>query len=540
MLNVIKWFVDSKQTLLFPEVIPFKENLCTLAGMGLDVPVKTTTDVLRIIVFLSGGDISLPAVPKKTIKQRSTVRYRRVLETVNNPEREKFQFKKFTRSERRYILGLLEKSNCDVREMKLKIGRWIRLGEILHPGEYQSTHPRAYKAFQQLRETKVTSWYGLVDKAFKIGLTEGLEKLSEKPGIFMRKLDYLVRKSVKTTLPLILKYFSKIASGTSNKVLFEMYTHFEERGVNMTNRSIFIKGARKKTPLPDLLALPKDVIQTIQDTIFLTIKEKLNSLEALGDCWVDPELKKIPLPTNMRSLSETLVPTIRGQRVPFGTGKKVIRPFVHWNDVNGDEDLDLHGFLLGNGKSMSFGYNGIHNNSLGCYSGDVRHRRGPCAEYVDINVDETLKLGYKYFVMVVHNFQRRPFSSLKECVCGVQEREFPTKNPSWLPDTIVNSTLLKSSAQMGLIGVYDLETREYIHLDLDWDTFSGYVSREDSNALLKAIEPFITLPKLSVYDLLSWHVEARGRAVSKESANKQFLYEDFASSYVETMKYMGI
>lgn len=47
-LDVIKWFVAAKQILIFPDTIPFKENLCTLAGMGLDVPVKTPTDVLRI------------------------------------------------------------------------------------------------------------------------------------------------------------------------------------------------------------------------------------------------------------------------------------------------------------------------------------------------------------------------------------------------------------------------------------------------------------------------------------------------------------
>ena len=45
-LDVVKWFVSSGQELRFPETIPFKENLCTLASMGIKVPVKTVTDVL--------------------------------------------------------------------------------------------------------------------------------------------------------------------------------------------------------------------------------------------------------------------------------------------------------------------------------------------------------------------------------------------------------------------------------------------------------------------------------------------------------------
>ena len=539
-LNVIKWFVSTNQTLVFPDSIPFKENLCTLAGMGLNVPVKTTTDVLRIAVHMSGGDISLPAVPKPMKKQRSIVRYRRTMESVPNLDREAFKFKKFKRSERKFILGLLDKSNCDIRDMKLKDARWVRLGEILHPGEYKTEFPRAYAAFHKIRNEKVVSWYGEVAKAFKNSFGEGLRKAAERPGEFLRRLDWWIRSTGKGNQSLILSVLFDLALKASNKVIFEVYTHFEGRKVPTKGRSVFIKGARKKTSLPDLPALKAEVVDAIQDTLFLALKERFKLLEPMGDCWVDPELKKIPLPTNMRSLSDTLVPTIRGQRTPFGTGKKVIRPFIHWFDENGTEDLDLHGFLLGDNMSINFGYNGTRNSSLGCYSGDVRHRRGACAEYVDINVDDAVAAGYNYFVMVVHNFENRPFSSMKDVVVGVQEREFAQSNANWLPDTIVNCFRPASGADMTLIGVYDLITREYIHLDLDWNTFSGYVARGDSNSLFTAIKPFITLPKLSVYDLVSCHVEARGRNVSKEVAEKHFLYEDFSTSYVETMKLMGV
>lgn len=539
-LEVIKWFVSSGQTLVFPEVIPFKENLCTLAGMGLDIPVKTTTDVLRIAVHMSGGDISLPAVPNKMVTTKVMSGRRYSLGKGLNPERDKFKFKKFTRSERRYLLGLLEKTNCDAREMKLKAQRWIRLGEILHPGEYASTYPRAVKAFGLIRDTKVVSWYGEVDAAFKRSYVDGLAKLSERPGEFVRRLDFLLRRNNVALRNQTLEAFYKIALGVSNKVLFEVFTHFEGRNVKTTDRSIFIKGARKKTPLPDLPALPVGLIQNVQDTIFSALKAKFALLEPMGDCWIDPELKKISLPTNMRSLSESLVPIIRGQRIPMGGDKKVVRPFIHWFDERGNEDLDLHGYLLGKGKSVTFGYNGIHSSSIGCYSGDVRNRRGACAEYVDIKIQEALTAGYQYFVMVVHNFTGRPMGTLKDCVVGVQERNDAAANSHWLPDTIVNCFKPASASAYALIGVYDLVTREYIHLDMDWNTFSGYVSGGDSNKLFQAIEPFIKPPAFSVYDLLLWHVEARGRNISKELAETHFLYDDFGTSYVETMKYMGI
>lgn len=501
----------------------------------------TTVDVLRVAVYLSGGDISLPAVPKKMISTRKKTGYRYSIVKENNPERKKFEFKKFTRAERRYILGLLEKTHCNASEMVLKDQRWIRLGEILHPREYEKEFPRSARAFDLIRNTKVISWYGHVEGAFKKSFKEGLEKLAERPGEFLRKLDYLLRKNPKQRDQILIVFF-EIAVKASNKVLFEVFTHFEGRNIPVTNRSVFIKGARNKTPLPNLPALPADTIQAVQDTIFQALKAKFTLLEPMGDCWVDPELKKIPLPTNMRSLSETLNIVVRGQRTPMASEKKVIRPFIHWNDVNGNEDIDLHGYLMGKNVMEQFGYNGRHNLlGLGCYSGDVRHRRGPCAEYVDINVAGAVARNFQYFVFVAHNFTRRPFNTLKDCVVGVQERDnVGTADMHFRPDIITNCFRPASAASYTLIGVYDLVTREYIHLDLDWTKFEGYVSRSDSAGLFKAIEPFISLPKYSVFDLMSWHCEARGRLVSKEMAEKHFLYEDFSSNYTETQKYMGV
>lgn len=507
------------------------------------LPKLTTTDVLRVVVYLSGGDISLPSIPPKKVKTVvARSRYSRLSPPIwsDNPERKKFEFKSFKRNERRFILGLLEQSNLDTRDMKLKDGRWIRLGEILHPGEFDRLFPRTFKAFQQIRNEKVTSWYGEVDKAFKSSFSAGITKLTERAGEFLRRLDFLVRTSGKNGIQPILNALAKVGSKSSNKVLFEVYDHFEHRADPVVNRSIFIKGARKKTELPNLPAISAISIEAIQETIWNILKDKFAELPSLGDCWIDPELKKIPLPTNMRSLNDALVPTVRGTRTPFGTGKKVIRPFIHWLDEKGNLDLDLHGYLFGPSKVENFGYNGRQSNKFGCYSGDVRCRRGRCAEYVDINVEEALEAGFKYFLMIVHNFQGGKLSDIKDCVAGIQEREFPEANIAWLPDTIENSMLLKASGEISLIAAFDIETREYIFLDMDFNGFENYVHRGQADEFFNALAPFIAPPKVSVYSLLQWHVEARGRMVSKETAVTHFLFEDFASSYTKTIEFMGV
>lgn len=544
--ETLKWFANSGLDLKFPDKVPFKENLATLATILPQFKVSTVTDVLRIAVGFSGGDVSLPAVPRKPKKVNRFAAERLT-------ERKKFKFK-LTLDQKTRVLDLLENSNLDVREMNQgrRYGRWIRLGEVL--GQIDKIkYPRTANAFYRLRnqkrkgkpegEAKVRTWYSDVETAFKLDFATGLAKLAERPGEFVRRLDALVRKNQKDQVKIknILLTLSVVAEKVSNKVLFEVFTHFEGRTEAITNRSIFVKGARSRTALPNLPKIDVNVIEAIKDTIITAVKSKFKDLAPMGSCWIDPELKKIPMPTNMRSMSDSLVPVIRGQRMPFGTGKKVIRPFVHWFDENGNEDIDLHGFLLGEKKATTFGYNGERSNSYGQYSGDVRHRRGACAEYVDIVVDNAVNHGYKYFVMVVHNFSNRSLASIKECVAGVMERETATANSTWKPDTITNAMRLTSASKMCLVGVYDLETREYIHLDLDWNTFSQYVSgRSDSNALFKAIEPYISLPKFSVYDLLKWHVDARGTNAGIESADTHFKFDDFKSSYVEVMKLMGV
>lgn len=542
--NILKWFVVNWENLIFPETIPFKENLAILATVIPSFKPKTVTDVLRIACVWSGMDAALLPVPKKPKKKTRFTEDKLA-------ERAKFKFK-LTDAQKVRILQMLETSNLSLSEMKQgsKYNRWIRLGEQI--GHIDKTiYPMTAQAFYKLRNQKragkpngepvIRTWYSHVESAFKSDFTLGVEKLAERPGEFIRKLDWLIRKGKNTDV--VLATLSKVAERVSNKVLFEVYTHFENRKDRVTGRSIFVKGARSRTPLPDLPAINQKTIAAIQDTVITAIKSKFEFLPELGNCWLDEQLKNIPLPTNMRSLSESLVPIIRGQRIPIGNTKKVIRPFVHWYDERGNEDLDLHGFLFGDKGAISFGFNGYYNNDFGTYSGDVRNRQGSCAEYVDINVKNAVSAGYKYFAMVVHNFQTRPFSSLKECYVGCMERDNAEVNKTWKPDTVTVGMKLNSTSTMCLVGVYDLETREYIHLDLDWNTFSGYVRAGNSTELFKAIAPYIAPPKLSVYDLLKWHIEARGKMVSLDQIDhetKIYRNEDFCSDYTETLKWMGI
>lgn len=533
-LEIIKWYCRNDIKLIFPEVIPFKENLITLVAMGLDLEIKTVTDVLRVAVSLSGGDVSLPKVPSKFRKENAWSN-----KLTINKEREKFKFKKFSRKERKFILGLLEKTNCDASEAVLKLNRWIRLGEILHPGEYKKLFPNSFEMFNLIRNEKVSSWYSQVNSKFEISFEEGLKKLSERPGEFFRRIDYLSRKN-NDKLDIITNYIENISEQVSNKVLFEVYEHFEKRNNPNTNRTITIKGKRSSTKLPDLEALDKNVIETIQNSVKKALYNKFSKLPKMEDTYIDEELMKIPLPKNMRSSSSSLKPIIRGSRIPIGNqNSKVIRAFVHWFDENGNQDIDLTATFIGMGKMEVIGWNGGHNFEVGTYSGDIRHKKGACAEYIDIKINESLKEGFKYVVIDARNYNGRSFETVTDCSVGYMEREFAIENEVFVPSTLANCIRLTNESSTTLISIIDLETREYIHLDIDQDGIP--VASYNSEAILESVKQYSEKPKFSVYHLLKMNVEARGgKVVEKDLAKNIFNFKDFSESYVETGKFMGI
>ena len=530
---IILWFCKEYGTSLnsiLPKEIPFKETLCMLASFGLNVPIKSVTDVLRVCVYMSGGDVSLPKVPRKTIKKNAWTKTH-----IPNAARELFKFKKFTRAERKYILSLLEQTNCDSKEGVLKANRWVRLGERLHPTEYKNKFPKAAKFFDEIRNENPKSWYSDVKKAFEVSFENGLQKLSERPGEFSRRMDALIRTNPNHT-KMIMEYFGASAARSSNKVLFEVYTHFESRAKKQEYRRVTIKGSRVAYPLPTLEALPVRVIGAVQQSIWDILRNKFSSLDKLGKVYIDDELRKLPLPTNMRSLNMSLKPRIRGQRIAFDNpDAKVIRAFVHWMDERGNEDLDLSATFVGETKSawVAFHNPRFENN---IHSGDVRHRQGPCAEYIDIDIADTLANGYRYVMVDVRNYNGRSLASV-ESVFGLMEREHPEANNLWCPQTISNTQMLQSESTNTLVTILDLQNKEYIFIDED--TEGKPVAALDSNNIINVINHYSQLPAVSAFDILLLHTEARGMLVeSKEDADTCFMVKDFTNSYEDIAKMM--
>lgn len=547
--EVVKFFVlnySAKEiSKMLPARITFKEMLCELAALGVELDIKSPTDVLRIAVFLSGGDISLPSVPKVTVgdvKEGRLAWFMNSKKESQIKEREAFKFKNFKRSERRYLLGLLEKTSLDLGEMKLKIGRWLRLGEKLHPGEYKERFPLTFKAFDKLRNKAddIQTFYSLVDASFKKSPSKGINQLAQRPGEFARKLDWMLREF---DTHIVLDKFKEISENVSRKVLWELYNHFLKRDTS-SQRSIMLKGKKsKRKVLEPLEPMSKVLINKIQNEILACVGVHFGKLANLGNTWIDPRLKNIPLPFAMRSVNTSVKTYVRGTRVPFDNADaKVIRPYIHWNDEHGSEDLDLSvGFYNEKLNQIAhISFTDLKNTQLNCcHSGDIRQRRGKCAEYVDIDIEKCLENNVRYAFVQVHNFQSRPMHTMKECVFGTMEREFPESNMKFLPPSISNCMALANESSTVCICILDLKKREYIWADLELDTHHLATIESTSGEMYQILVDLINPNKLSVHDLFTLHAESRGKIVSDvKKAKTVFAYEDFVTGYDKIASFM--
>lgn len=204
---------------LLPSEIPFKENAAFVTGSLLKHNkanvtligryIRTATDVLRLAVAWSDGDVSLAAAAR---------------------------FRKFRRPERRLLLELLERCPAIAEDMLRYKPRWIRLGEILHPAEYKHRFDRCKEAFDIVRNKKpCTTFNGSVELAFQYrNVWTLLDLLMQRPGEFARRLDRLLR--IAEHQEYVTLAFGEVASRVSTPVLLQVRSHFAQRHVRQDLR----------------------------------------------------------------------------------------------------------------------------------------------------------------------------------------------------------------------------------------------------------------------------------------------------------------
>ncbi|WP_315372035.1 cytoplasmic protein [Paenibacillus xylanexedens] len=493
---------------LLPAEIPFKENVGFVVASLLKHEkanidrigpyFKTASDVLRLAVAWSDGDVSLAAASP---------------------------FRKFKRRERRLLLGLLEQCGSITEDMLRYKDRWIRLGEILHPSEYKLRYPRCEEAFDILRNNKPYSTFnGSVELAFQYrNVWSLIDLLSQRPGEFARRLDHLLRMTEDEAY--VLLAFGEVLEQVSTPVLLQVRQHFAHRNEPQDLRVFFPKGnVAKAFAVPN--ELPEINEATCQNVVQLceqALVERFVALAPLGKTYVDPQLHDYLVPFSQRSASKALHTIVRGSRVPMAEGD-TIRFFNWWRegDVDGKStgrvDIDLSAVMYD--KDWNYvehiSYTNLRSsNYKAVHSGDIVTAPNGASEFIDLHIPSIVAYGGRYVVATLLSFTSHPYCDLPECFVGWMMRKKPGSGEIFEPSTVANKIDITADTQIAIPVIMDLVERTVIWTDLALTSHPDYYNNVEGNqkGMVLMGKALTTLRKPDLHDLFMLHAKARGELV---------------------------
>lgn len=510
-------FILNSAKVALPNEIPFKENIACICRLLVDTGVdtdgslcrkyiKTATDVLRLVTAMSDGDVSLA---------------------------ENTKFRNLKRSERRIIMNLLAGCGNAAEDMSRYAGRWIRVGEKLHPGEFvkNERYTKVVRAFDVIRnDGKIQSFAGKVDAAVvSKDVDTVVSLLKKRPGEFARRIDFLLRTFDKDTdRKTVIMGFASVAKDVSSTVLLQVREHFinkldgnDDMRVFFQKgnlaRSYYIKNDKKETIPEDAMKMVIAVCENVLINIY-------GNREFLGKVYIDEALKDYTVPFSLRSAGKTMISVSRGSRIAIDDSAKIIRPFIWWTNTKDniiDVDLSVAVFADDWNCLEHVSYNNLESDRFGiCHSGDIING-GPvdgegAAEFIDLDIDKALSAGARYAVFNVYNFSNESFSKMEHAAFGFMTRNDMKSGEIFEPSTVKQRMDLTSATTTCIPVIFDLKERVFVWCDMALTAdhvragFGGINVESNLPSVVVTCKAMVDVKKPNLYDLFTFNAKARG------------------------------
>lgn len=502
----VTWFIDNDYAIAGS--IPNKENLAYLATrVDLDRLVNaasTTTDVLRMIVVASGGDSALNGVGVDKVKIKSM------------PKRV-----------RRAVVNRLETFPNLEEDMVRNIALWKLVLHSLHVGDYAKSHPRLANAAKVIRNNGkgANTFNSRVEGAIAQGDTKtALRNLSSRPGDFARRLDKVLRDANDPAE--VVSAFAKVADKVSTPVLWGLESFYSNRALvsgpsPVISRSFSVKGRRATVQTADssLKAVPQRQTSRIVESVYEALEKNYAGRQDLsGSVYVDPSVAGYAIPFGSRSAAKSDVTVGRGSRVKVSGDSDTMRMFIWWKDIENDGwggrvDLDLSALAISADftKTHQIGYYNLRGSGI-THSGDITSAPDGASEFIDVEVDRTLKAGWRYVAMTVNSYTGQPFSNIPEVYAGAMERNGAQRGEIYDPATVSTAFDVTTDNRMVLPLIFDLETREVIWADMsvnERELWSGNLASNLGGAV-STVKGLVQKKHSQISDLILLHAGANG------------------------------
>lgn len=510
-------FILNSAKVTLPDEIPFKENTACICRLLVDTGVdtdgslcrkyiKTATDVLRLVTAMSDGDVSLA---------------------------ENTKFRNLKRNERRIIMNLLAGCGNAAEDMSRYAGRWIRVGEKLHPGEFAKNkrYTKVVQAFGIIRnDGKIQSFAGRVDAAVASGDANTVVSLLKKrPGEFARRIDFLLRTFDKDAdRKAVIMGFASVAKDVSSTVLLQVREHFINKlDGNDDMRVFFPKGnlARSYYVKNDKTeAIPEDAMKMVIAVCESALINIYGNREFLGKVYIDEALKDYTVPFSLRSAGKTMTAVSRGSRIAIDDSAKIIRPFIWWTNTKDDIiDVDLSVAVFADDWNCleHVSYSNLKSSRFGiCHSGDITNG-GPVdgegvAEFIDLDIEKALSAGARYAVFNVYNFSDENFSKMEHAAFGFMTRNDMKSGEIFEPSTVKQRMDLASATTTCIPVIFDLKERVFVWCDMALTAdhvragYGGINVESNLPSVVVTCKAMVDIKKPNLYDLFIFNAKARG------------------------------
>ena len=422
--------------------------------------VKTPTDLLRVYVALSRGDV--------------TLRYNSALMSLE-------------RGVRRLFLSILDEMANDNLYIYDDLSRheflWKKAFEMLHVGEYQTKYPHIAEVAKHFRNDNYKTFYSKLDDLYKNQVSY-IKLLKTRPGEFARRLDMLIRND-NYDLDYTLAEFKSVANQVSTNVLLQLWEFFKNRTLYPTR--IFKINQPFRTSFVEIddsrATVSEDVISKVINMIEEALVEIYSTYEAKGKVYIDPKMKKYCLPRNSRNASSQTKTLTYGTRIKLNPEDvNFLRVFTHWkNSHSGRVDIDLSMELVSADFSERFtiGWHqfdgGREFNSF--YSGDVTSAPEGASEFIDLDYIAARKYA-RYCIVCNSIYTGQEFADIPECFSGVMFMNALGKdgeifNPEFVEHKF---SLTQRGSNLNTAFAIDLETMEMIWMDCPQSSLGNVVA----------------------------------------------------------------
>lgn len=528
-------YLFETENMKLPDNIPHKENAAYISALYLQKNpmasvselrkyIKTATDVLRLVTAMSDGDVSLA---------------------------ENTRYRSFSRRQRRMIMELLSGCpNIDEDMLRYK-ERWIRIGERIHPSEFDCSrytleYDRAINAFDKLRNNrKIETFAGKVEFDLAYGEYESaLAELVKRPGELARRLDQLLRETYKEP---VIRNFASVAEKVSTPVLLQVREHFLHRSEQADVRVFFPKGSlakchSEKNDLPDIdERYCQKVVQICENALVKIYGQR----EPIGKVYLSEDYRNYVVPFSQRSASKALKTIVRGSRLSMSSQTNAVRAFIWWTNMDkcdfesydsGRIDIDLSAAIFDeNWNYMEHvSYTNLKSEKYkACHSGDIVNG-GPVdgegvSEFLDVDVDSVVRYGARYVVYQVYSFTGQNYAEMPHAMFGWMERADVNSGEIYEPKTVEQKLDLTAGSTVCIPVIFDCVKREFIWCDMNL-SLSGVHTNTGGNNLESNLSgvaavcySMVNMKKPDLYDLIALNVMGRGVLVdNREDADIVF------------------